>query len=251
MKIDLQDKTVLITGGSRGIGASCVKLFIESGANVAFTYNTNETASDKILTQFCDANILSVKVDVNSESEIKNCTESVVSRFGRIDILVNNAGVWEESNVEEMSIEEWNRTINTNLTGSFLFVKFVVSHMKQNKFGRIINISSTAGQRGEPQHSHYAASKGGIISFTKSLAVELAPYGITTNCVAPGWVYTDMSNDVILEESKAQQLKDYIPLGRAAYPDEIAGPVLFLASQLADHINGEILNVNGGSELCG
>jgi 3-oxoacyl-[acyl-carrier protein] reductase len=174
-----------------------------------------------------------------------------VSRFGRIDILVNNAGVWEESNVEEMSIEEWNRTINTNLTGSFLFVKFVVSHMKQNKFGRIINISSTAGQRGEPQHSHYAASKGGIISFTKSLAVELAPYGITTNCVAPGWVYTDMSNDVILEESKAQQLKDYIPLGRAAYPDEIAGPVLFLASQLADHINGEILNVNGGSELCG
>jgi 3-oxoacyl-[acyl-carrier protein] reductase len=251
MKIDLQDKTVLITGGSRGIGASCVKLFIESGANVAFTYNTNETASDKILTQFSDANILSVKVDVNSESEIKNCTESVVSRFGRIDILVNNAGVWEESNVEEMSIEEWNRTINTNLTGSFLFVKFVVSHMKQNKFGRIINISSTAGQRGEPQHSHYAASKGGIISFTKSLAVELAPYGITTNCVAPGWVYTDMSNDVILEESKAQQLKDYIPLGRAAYPDEIAGPVLFLASQLADHINGEILNVNGGSELCG
>ncbi len=252
MKIDLSNKVVLITGGSRGIGASCVRLFTEAGADVAFTYNSNEAAAQLVVNEsVSNAKIESFRVNVQSESEIKSCIQGITNSFGRIDILVNNAGIWKQADVEDMSLEQWNETITTNLTGSFLFAKYVIPQMKKQRYGRVINIASTAGQRGEAGYSHYASSKGGMVSFTKSLAVELAPFGITTNCVAPGWVYTDMSNDIILEESKAEQLKEYIPLGRAAYPEEIAGPVLFLASLLANHINGEILNVNGGSELCG
>ena len=251
MNIDLSNRVVLITGGSRGIGASCVRLFAGTGAKIVFTYNSDEVSANKLIAENNDADIKAIRVDVKSEDDITTCVKEVSNLFGRIDILVNNAGIWKEAKVDEMSLDEWNETIITNLTGSFLFAKYVVPLMKKQKYGRIINIASTAGQRGEAEHSHYASSKGGLISFTKSLASELAAFGITTNCVAPGWVYTDMSNDIILEEKKAEQLKDYIPLGRAAYPEEIAGPVLFLASTLADHVNGEILNVNGGSELCG
>ena len=141
--------------------------------------------------------------------------------------------------------------MRVNLTSNFLFVKAVLPSMKQNKFGRIINISSTAGQRGEAFHSHYAASKGGMISFTKSLAVELAPYNITTNSVAPGWVDTDLNNEVFADAEFKENARKGIPVGRIPVAEDIAGPVLFLASDLARHINGEILNVNGGSVLCG
>jgi 3-oxoacyl-[acyl-carrier protein] reductase len=252
INIDNTGKVVLITGGSRGIGAACVKLFAGSGADVAFTYNTHEEDANQIVSGYnFDIKIKAYRVNAGSEDDVKACVEEVERDFGRIDILVNNAGIWNEGRVDEMSLELWNETININLTGSFLFIKYSVPVMKKNNFGRIINISSTAGQRGEPKHSHYASSKGGVISLTKSLAVELAEYNITTNCVAPGWVYTDMSNDILLQETKEEEIKEYIPLGRAAYPEEIAGPVLFLASPFANHINGEILNVNGGCELCG
>ncbi|MBU1095779.1 MAG: 3-oxoacyl-ACP reductase FabG [Bacteroidetes bacterium] len=252
MEIDFKNKVVLITGGSRGIGAACVKLFADSGAQIAFTYNTNEDAANQIIAGYnFELKIKAYKVNAADEDNIIECVRAVKNEFGRIDILVNNAGIWKQAKVDEMNLKEWNETINVNLTGCFLFIKHVVPVMKENGFGRIINIASTAGQRGEPYHSHYASSKGGVISLTKSLAVELAKFNITTNCVAPGWVYTDMSNPVITREEKDKEIKEYIPLGRAAYPEEVAGPVLFLASILADHINGEILNVNGGSELCG
>lgn len=252
LNIDLKNKVMLITGGSRGIGAACVKLFIESGANVAFTYLINEQSANQLVSSFgFDAHVKAYRVDARSESEITSCVRNVINDFGKIDILVNNAGIWKHSKIDEMSLDSWNETIDTNLTGAFLFTKKVIPVMKENEFGRIINIASTAGQRGEPEYSHYAASKGGLISFTKSLAVELAPFNITVNCVAPGWVYTDMSNSELAKPEKEEDIKNYIPLGRAAYPEEIAGPVLFLASSLANHINGEILNVNGGSELCG
>ncbi len=252
MNIDLSGKTVLITGGSRGIGASCVRLFAEAGADVAFTYNSNEEAANELIAEEnFEIKIKAYKVDTALEDDVISCIRQVKVDFGKIDILVNNAGIWKARNIDEMSQEEWNETISINLTGTFLFIKHTVPSMKKNEFGRIINISSTAGQRGESEHSHYAASKGGVISLTKSLAVELAKYNITTNSVAPGWVYTDMSNDILLDESYEEVLKNYVPLGRAAYPDEIAGPVLFLASPLANHINGEILNVNGGCELIG
>jgi 3-oxoacyl-[acyl-carrier protein] reductase len=150
-----------------------------------------------------------------------------------------------------MLLEDWNETMNVNLTSAYLFTKFIVPKMKERKFGRIINISSTAGQRGEAFHSHYAASKGGMISLTKSLASELGEFNITVNCVAPGWVYTDMTTDSLENEEIHKKVLGDIPLHKIAKPEEIAGPVLFLASNLASHITGEILNVNGGSVLCG
>ena len=150
-----------------------------------------------------------------------------------------------------MTLEEWNETINVNLTSSFLIIKLLVPKMKESRFGRIINIASTAGQRGEAFHSHYASSKGGIISLTKSLASELGKFNITVNCVAPGWVITDMTTDSLSNKEIYKKVLGDIPLRKIAQPEEIAGPVLFLASDLALHITGEILNVNGGSVLCG
>ena len=150
-----------------------------------------------------------------------------------------------------MSLREWNRTMQANLTCMFLMTKTIIPLMKKNKFGRIINISSTAGQRGEPFHSHYAASKGAMISYTKSLAAELGKYNITVNSIAPGWVDTEMCKGVFSNKKYKEKVRLEIPVQRIASAEDIAGPVLFLASDLARHINGEILNVNGGSVLCG
>ncbi len=251
MKIDLSNKVVLITGGSRGIGAACVKLFCEANAKVAFTYNRNEEAAEKLAIQFKNFETKSYQNDITSEESIKNTVEKVLTDFGKIDILVNNAGIWEEGKISELTLQDWNKTITINLSSMFLFCKYVIPSMKENEFGRIINISSTAGQRGEANYSHYASSKGGMISFTKSLAAEIGKYNITTNSVAPGWVLTDMTSDVFNDKNYLKNEAEKIPIKRIALAKDIAGPVLFLASDLANHINGEILNVNGGSVLCG
>jgi len=247
--IDLKDKVTLITGGSRGIGAACVELFAKAGSSVAFTYKQAKSAADSLTASY--KGVLPVKADMESEKEINDCVEQVINKFGRIDILVHNAGIWNDGTIEKMTLEHWEELMKVNLTSNFLLVKAVLPSMKKNSFGRIINISSTAGQRGEAYHSHYAASKGGMISFTKSLAVELAPYNITTNSVAPGWVDTDLNNEVFADADFKEAARKGIPLGRIPTAMDIAGPVLFLASDLARHINGEILNVNGGSVLCG
>ncbi len=252
MKIDLSGKVVLITGGSRGIGAACVDKFAEAGATIVFTYRENEEAASQLISKYSfQSEIMSYKVDLSVEEEISHCVKNVSSEFGGIDILVNNAGIWKMGEFETLELKNWSETIDINLTGSYLFSRHVLPYMKKRNGGRIIFVSSTAGQRGEARYSHYAASKGGIISLTKSLAAELAEFNINVNCVAPGWVYTDMSKHALSGEENEKRIREYIPLGRAAYPEEIAGPILFLASQLADHVNGEILNVNGGSELCG
>jgi len=249
--INLKNRATLITGGSRGIGAACVKLFAGADADIAFTYQKNDDAALKLVEEFkSKVKIKAYKIDLESEKEINNCVSEVVNDFGKIDILVNNAGIWNDGALD-MELTHWEETIKINLTGSFLFCKAVAPVMKKNMFGRIINISSTAGQRGEAFHSHYAASKGGIISFTKSLAAELAKFNITTNSVAPGWVDTDMCTEVFSDKEYKKSIEKSIPLGRVASAEDVAGPVLFLASDLARHINGEILNVNGGSVLCG
>ena len=191
----------------------------------------------------------SFKVNTNNGADVYNVINTVENEFGKIDILVNNAGIWERSEIENLSLDKWNKTINTNLTGTFLFTKYTVPIMKKNKFGRIINISSTAGQRGEAFYSHYAASKGGIIAFTKSLAVELGEYNITVNSVAPGWVKTDMTKDVFENKYEEEKIIKEIPLGKIAVPEDVAGAVIFLASDLASHITGSSINVNGGSVL--
>ena len=250
--IDLTDKVTLITGGSRGIGAACVELFANANARVAFTYKKNQAFANRLIASLgSNRQIKAYAVDIECEEDIKSTVKKIITDFGKVDILVNNAGIWKYGKVDELSLEQWEETIRINLTGAFLFVREVVPYMKANKLGRIINISSTAGQRGEAFYSHYASSKGGMISFTKSLAAELAGNNISVNCVAPGWVETDMTSEVLSDRDYKTKLEKEVPVGRVAPPEDIAGPVLFLASELARHINGEILNVNGGSVLCG
>src|SRR3989339_658632 len=235
--ISLQNKTVFITGGSRGIGAACVKLFHQAGATVAFSYKENERAAETMINSFSTNLPLSVKMDLSSEKDIIEKVNLFLDRFGRIDILVNNAGIWKYGEADKMTLADWNETIQINLTSTFLVTREIIPSMKQNRFGRIINIASTAGQRGEPFYSHYAASKGGMISYTKSLAAELGEFNITTNCVAPGWVNTDMVSGVFIDEDYKKVVENIIPVQRIAEPEDIAGPVLFLASDLARHIN--------------
>jgi 3-oxoacyl-[acyl-carrier protein] reductase len=250
MNIDFTGKTAIVTGGSRGIGAACVKLLDQSGANVAFTYNSNNRAAESVAKGLKNEHFFS-KVDLSEESEIKHFVKSTYEKFGRIDILINNAGIWTFGKSDEMSTKTWEELIKINLTGSFLFAKFVIPLMKEQNYGRIINVTSTAGVRGEAYHSHYAASKGGMNAYTKSLAVELAPFGITVNSVAPGWVDTDMNNEVFKDKELVDKILNDIPTKRIASPEDVAYPILFVASDLARHINGEIMNVNGGAVLCG
>jgi 3-oxoacyl-[acyl-carrier protein] reductase len=250
--ISVKNYNVLVTGGSRGIGKACVEIFLKAGANVAFTFNSAKEEAGKIVSEYKKlSRVKSYQVNLADLSEIENQIGSILDDFGNIDVLVNNAGIWKEAAIDKMTIEEWNEMMNVNLTSTFLITKLLVPKMKEKHFGRIINIASTAGQRGEAFHSHYAASKGGMISLTKSLAAELGEFNITVNCVAPGWVITDMTTDSLAETKIYNEVLGDIPLKKIAQPEEIAGPVLFLASQLASHITGEILNVNGGSVLCG
>ena len=250
--INLSSKSVLITGGSRGIGAACVRLFADAGASVHFTYKSNIEAANKLVQQIGKKKkIFFYKMDFSNEVNLERRVIELVNKIKKIDVLVNNAGIWEYGEADKMSLKEWNKTIHANLTSMFLITKAVIPLMKKNKFGRIINISSTAGQRGEAFHSHYAASKGAMISYTKSLAAEIAKFNITVNSVAPGWVDTEMCKNVFSDKKYKEKVRLDIPVQRIASAEDIAGPVLFLASELARHINGEILNVNGGSVLCG
>lgn len=253
--IDLAGKNVLITGGSRGIGRACVNLFFKANANVIFTFGSNIKAAAEVIrgVKIGKKNQIleGYKMDLSKNDEIVEVIKTIIKKHKKVDILVNNAGIWKYGEADGMSIENWEETIRINLTGTFLVTREVSKVMKKKKFGRIINITSTAGQRGEAFHSHYAASKGGVISYTKSLASELAAFNITTNSVAPGWVDTEMCDEVFNDKEYKESVRKGIPVGRIATADDIAGPVLFLASDLARHINGEILNVNGGSVLCG
>ena len=217
---------------------------------MAFTYKSAKAKSEKMEKEL-GKKVKSYCVDMESEKEIFDMIDSTVRDFGKVDTLVHNAGIWNDGTLENMTLDHWNELIRINLTSTFLFCKAVAPYMKKNNFGRIILITSTAGQRGEAFHSHYAASKGGMISFTKSLAVELAPFNITVNSVAPGWVDTELNNEVFADKEYRELIRKGIPLGRIATAEEVAGPTLFLASDLAKHITGEILNVNGGSVLCG
>lgn len=255
--INLKNKVAIITGGSRGIGRACVKYFAEAGCDVAFTYNKSKDAAEKLIDELAYTNrkIKAYKCsfdnDVEAEKQIVKIVKDIANEFGRIDILVNNAGIWEYGEADTMTLENWNRTMTINVTGTMLFTREVIPHMKKLNGGKIIIITSTAGQRGEAFHSHYAASKGALISYVKSLSTELAPYKILVNSVAPGWVDTEMCYPVFNDINYKEQVRESIPLKKIATPEDIAGPVLFLASDLANHITGEILNVNGGSVLCG
>ncbi len=251
--IDLTDKVALITGGSRGIGAATAVLFAKAGANVAITYQGSDAKAREVLNEIKKAGRkgAAFKGD-NSKSEIvKSIVHDAHKDFGRIDVLVNNAGIWTYGEVDTMKESVWDQTMDINLKGTFLFCHYVVPIMKKQSGGSIINLSSTAGQRGEAFHSHYAATKGGVISFTKSLSTELGKFNIRVNSVAPGWVDTDMSAEALNDPAYRQEVLRAIPLGKIPTANDIAGPILFLASDLASHVTGEILNVNSGSVLVG
>jgi 3-oxoacyl-[acyl-carrier protein] reductase len=253
--ISLAGKAALITGGSRGIGAAAVKLFAQAGADVVFSYNKSKDAADLVAQDAGKhgTRVEAFKADVGKHADNRKLVDYAISRLGRLDIVVPNAGVWniEDLPIEKMTEKQWDEMIRVNTKSVYSIIHFCVPQMIKQKSGRIIPITSTAAQRGESFHTHYGASKGAIVSLVKGLSTELAKHNILVNSVAPGWVATDMSNPVINTKAGAKAVAAAIPLGRAATAEEIAGPILFLASDLANFLCGEIINVNGGSVLCG
>jgi 3-oxoacyl-[acyl-carrier protein] reductase len=255
LDIRLDNQVAVITGGSRGIGAATAKIFADCGSNVVLAYRSNSEAAAAVM-RSCpggDERVIARRADVSKMRDARKLIESAMKRFGRIDVLVANAGIWpaDPLPIERMSEREWDEMIAINLKGVYTVIRNAVPHMIDRKSGRIIVVSSTAGQRGESFHTHYGASKGGLISFVKGLSSELARHRILVNCVAPGWVDTDMCVPVLTKRAEARRISRGIPLGRVARPEEVAMPILFLASQMASYITGEILNVNGGNVLCG
>ncbi len=253
--ISLAGKAALITGGSRGIGAAAVKLFAQAGADVVFSYHRNRDAARQVEQEARKhgTRVESFKADLARMADAKRLVKHAIDRLGNLDILVANAGIWnaEDLPIEKMTEREWDEMMDVNLKSVYAVTHFAAAHMIAKRAGRIIAVSSTAGQRGEALHTHYAATKGAIISFVKGLSTELARHNILVNCVAPGWVNTDMSKPVLQTKAGWKFATSVIPLGRPATAEEIAGPILFLASDLATFLTGEILNVNGGAVLCG
>ncbi|MGA2218740.1 MAG: SDR family oxidoreductase [Terracidiphilus sp.] len=256
----LENKVALISGGSRGIGSETVRLFVEAGARVAFSYRQAREQAES-LAAGCGGQeqCVAIEQDLSSPSDGHALVASAVKAFGRLDVLVANHGIWtaKDAPIAEMAESQWRRTLQVNLDSVFGLVQAAVGqmdrqpHISLGAAGHIVLISSTAGQRGEANHADYAVTKGALISLTKSLSSELAPRGIRVNCVAPGWVATDMSAAALEDRELGARIVSGIPVGRAASTREIAGPVLFLCTPLAGFISGEILNVNGGAVLVG
>lgn len=251
--ISLAGKAAVVTGGSRGIGAATVKLFARAGADVVFSYRRDRDAATQVGQEARKhgTRIESFKADAGTMADAKKLVEFARDRLGRIDILVANAGVWnnEDITIEHLTERDWDEMVRVNLKGVYTVIHFTVPHMISQGGGRIVAVSSVAGQRGTPLHSHYSATKGGVISLAKALSAELAGHNILVNCVAPGFVDTD-----ILKPASKDKLKKWLaayPLKRVATPEEVAGPILFAVSDLATFITGEVINVNGGSFLCG
>ena len=253
--ISLAGKAALITGGSRGIGAAAVKLFAQAGADVVFNYNKAKDAAIQVEQEARKhgTRVEAFKADVGRHADNKKLVQHCIARLGRLDILVANAGIWnlEDLPIESMTEKQWDEMIRINVKSVYSVIHFAVPQMIKQKSGKIIPITSTAGQRGESFHTHYGASKGAVISFVKGLSTELARHNILVNSVAPGWVATDMSKPVIETKAGQKMIAAAIPLGRVGTAEEIAGPILFLASDLANFLTGEIINVNGGAVLCG
>lgn len=245
-------KTAIVTGASRGVGRATALRLAEGGANVAVNYlsNAGEAAETVRLCEEKGVEAIAVQADVSAILQAQELAKRTLEKFGRIDLLVCNAGVWDGAPIEEMSEELWNKVINTNLRSAWAMTKACVPAMKKQPSAAIVMVSSTSGQRGEANYSNYSASKGGQISFTKALATELAPK-IRVNAVAPGWIETAMVRPVFEDKEYEQSVIDSIPLKRIATTDDIALSICFLLSDWSRHITGEILNINGGSVLCG
>jgi 3-oxoacyl-[acyl-carrier protein] reductase len=248
----LRGQVALVTGGSRGIGRATAVRLAEAGASVVVNYVKHREEARSVLEEIQEGGgeAIAVQGDVSRSSDAEEILDQTLRRFGQIDILVANAGIWKGAPIEAMGDELWDQVLDANLRGTWTCCRAAVPAMKSVGKGAIVIVSSTAGQRGEAGYSNYAASKGGQISFAKSLAIELAP-DIRVNCVAPGWVDTEMNDEVFASERAKERAIEGIPLRRIATADDVAMAIAFLASEWSRHLTGEVINVNGGAVLCG
>jgi 3-oxoacyl-[acyl-carrier protein] reductase len=260
--LELEGRVALVTGGSRGIGAEIVRVFAEAGARVAFSYRQARDRAHALAEECGGADrCMAIEQELSTPAEGRALVAAAVRVLGRLDILVVNHGIWraEAAPIAHMSEEQWRQTLGVNLDSVFGLVQAAVGQMEGQDpppkpgaaTGHIVLMSSTAGQRGEAYHADYAVTKGALISLTKSLSSELAPRGIRVNCIAPGWVTTEMSAPALADPELGPRIASGIPVGRPGTPREIAGPVLFLCTPLAGFVSGEVLNVNGGAVLVG
>jgi len=273
--LSLEGKVALVTGGSRGIGAATVRLLRQAGARVVFSYRSAEVQAEQLVDECGGEDVCrAVKRDLATVADGQALVEASAALFGRLDILVVNHGVWppHDQPIATMSTEQWRGTLGVNLDSVFGLVRAAVNVMLVHSHathdgeavmngapgfsgapvrGHVVLVASTAAQRGEAFHADYAASKGALLSLTKSLSSELGPQGILCNCVAPGWVRTEMSAGTLGDPIASKKALGLIPLGRAAEPEEIAGPIVFLCTKWAGFVSGEIFNVNGGAVLVG
>ncbi|MEH2338725.1 3-oxoacyl-[acyl-carrier-protein] reductase [Nostoc sp.] len=241
----LQDKVAIVTGASRGIGRAIAIELARQGAIAVVNYASSSAAADAVVTEITDAGgqAIAIQADVSKIEQVDALVNAVIEKFRRVDILVNNAGITRDTLLLRLKPEDWQAVIDLNLTGVFLCTRTVSKIMLKQRSGRIINITSVAGQIGNPGQSNYSAAKAGVIGFTKSVAKELATRGITVNAVAPGFITTDMTSNL----NNSEDILKYIPLGRFGQPEEVAGMVRFLAADpAAAYITGQVFNVDGG-----
>lgn len=252
LDLQLKGRRALVTGGSRGVGRATAELLARAGAHVGISYHRRDDEARRVVQDVRSQGVKSWAEggDLARSSAVDRLFDRVDAEFGGLDIFVGNAGIWPVADipVSQMEDERWHRTVAVNLDSIFFTTRAALQRMTDD--GRVVLVSSTAGQRGEAFHSDYAATKGAIISLVKGLCVEVGRRGITVNAVAPGWVDTEMSRDALEGPGRAA-IDDAIPLGRVATAEDVAGPIVLLCSPLARHITGEILNVNGGAVLVG
>jgi len=249
MEVDLNDTTVLVTGGTRGIGRAIVERFARAGARVAFTYRSSTSAAEALVDALEDrgTEAVSLQGDVADPDVAQSHVDAVLDRWDALDVLVNNAGITRDGLLLRLQEEDWDAVLDTNLKGVFNFSKAAYRPMMRQQGGSIINISSVVGTTGNAGQTNYAASKAGVVGFSKSLAKELGSRNVTVNVVAPGYVQTDMTEE--LDADARETILDAVPLDRLAEPAEIAESVLFLASPAADYVTGHVLHVNGGLSM--
>lgn len=247
--LTLSGRAALVTGASRGIGRHTAILMARLGARVAVGYGRDEAAARGTLAAAGGGGVV-IGADLSREGEPERLLARAEEAIGPLDVVVANHGIWKRAPLEAMTAEQWDEMLRTNLGSVRALCAEAARRMLPRGKGAIVLVASTAGQRGEPFHAHYAASKGAILALTRSLGAELGPRGVRVNCVAPGWVDTDMSH-AALESAAGSAIRRAIPLGRPGTPAEIAGPIAFLASDLAGYLHGQVLSVNGGAVMGG
>jgi len=247
--LSLTGRTALVTGASRGIGRQTAILMARLGARLGVAYGRDEAGARATLEEAGGAGVV-LGADLGVDGEAERLVGRAEEALGPLDILVANHGIWKRAPIEAMTAAQWDEMLVTNLSSVRALCSEAARRMLARGRGSIVLVASTAGERGEPFHSHYAATKGAIIALTRSLGAELGPRGVRVNCVAPGWVMTDMSRGA-LDGTTGDGIRRAIPLGRPGTPEEIAGPIAFLASDLASYLHGQILSVNGGAVMTG